>query len=44
MWIEKLKAVCLLFKLNKLANKHIHIQYLEDVDSYFDISFLKFET
>ena len=28
----------------KLAHKHIHTQYLEDVDSYFDISFLKFQT
>ena len=41
MWAEKVKAVCFAWKL---AHKHIHTQYLEDVDSYFDISFLKFQT
>ena len=38
---EKVKAVSFIWKL---AHKHIHTQYLEDVDSYFDISFLKFQT
>ena len=41
IWTEKVKAVCFAWKL---AHKHIHTQYLEDVDSYFDISFLKFQT
>ena len=41
IWAEKVKAV---FFAWKLAHKHIHTQYLEDVDSYFDISFLKFQT
>ena len=37
---EKVKAVCL------PENWHIrtYTQYLEDIDSYFDISFLKFQT
>ena len=38
---EKVKAVCFAWKL---ALKHIYTQYLEDIGSYFDISFLKFET
>ena len=38
---EKVKAVCFAWKL---AHTHMHTQYLEDVDSYFDISFLKFQT
>ena len=41
IWAEKVKAVCFAWKL---AHMHIHTQYLEDVDSYFDISFLKFQT
>ena len=41
IWAEKVKAVCFAWKL---AYTHIHTQYLEDVDSYFDISFLKFQT
>ena len=41
IWAEKVKAI---FFAWKLAHKHIHTQYLEDVDSYFDISFLKFQT
>ena len=40
-WAEKVKAVCPAWKL---AHKHIHTQYLEDVDSYFDVSFLQFQT
>ena len=39
IWTEKVKVVCFAWNL---ANLHIHTQYLEDVDSYFDISFLKF--
>ena len=38
---EKVKAVCFAWKL---AHKHIHTEYLKDVDIYFDISFLKFQT
>ena len=41
IWAEKVKAVCFAWKL---AHTHIHTQYLEDVDSHFDISFLKFQT
>ena len=41
IWSEKVKAVCFAWKL---AHMHIHTQDLEDVDSYFDISFLKFRT
>ena len=41
IWAEKVKAVCFAWKL---AHMHMHTQYLEDVDSYFDISFLKFQT
>ena len=37
IWTEKVKAVFVL-------PQNIHTQYLEDVDSYFDISFLKFQT
>ena len=39
IWTEKVKVVCFAWNL---AHPHIHIQYLEDVDYYFDISFLKF--
>ena len=41
IWAEKVKAVCFAWKL---AHTHIHTQYLKDVDSYFDTSFLKFQT
>ena len=41
IWAEKVKTVCFVWKL---AQTHMHTQYLEDVDSYFDISFLKFQT
>ena len=41
IWAEQVKAVCFAWKL---AHKHMHTQYLEDGDSYFDISFLKFQT
>ena len=41
IWAENVKAVSFSWKL---AHKHIHTQYFEDVDSYFDISFLKFQT
>ena len=41
MWAEKVKAVCFVWKL---AHTHIHTHHLEDVDSPFDISFLKFQT
>ena len=41
IWTEKVKVVCFAWNL---ANLHIHTQYLEDVDSYSDISFLKFQT
>ena len=41
IWAEKVKAVYFAWKL---ARKHIHTQYLEDFDSDFDISFLKFQT
>ena len=41
IWAEKVKAV---FFAWKLAHTHMHSQYLEDVDSYFDIIFLKFQT
>ena len=41
IWAEKVKAV---FFAWKLSHKHIRTQYLKDVDSYFDISFLKFQT
>ena len=40
-WAEKVKAVSFTWKL---VHTRIHIQYLEDVNSYFDISFLKFQT
>ena len=39
IWTEKVKVVCFAWNL---AHPHIHTQYLEDVDYYFDISFLKF--
>ena len=39
IWTEKVKVVCFAWNL---AHPHIHTQYLEDVDSYFDIIFLKF--
>ena len=41
IWAEKVKVVCFAWNL---ANPHIHTEYLEDVDSYFDITFLKFQT
>ena len=41
IWAEKDKAVCFAWKLTHM---HIFTQYLENVDSYFDISFLKFQT
>ena len=43
IWLKKskVKAVCLAWKLEPTC---IHTQYLEDVDSYFDINFLKFQT
>ena len=41
IWTEKVKVVCFAWNL---ANLHIHTQYLEDVDSYSDISFLKYQT
>ena len=41
IWAEKVKAVCFVWKL---AHTHMHTKYLEDVDSYFDISFSKFQT
>ena len=41
IWTEKVKVVCFAWNL---AHAHIHTQYLKDVDSYFDISFLKFQT
>ena len=41
IWAEKFKVVC--FAL-KLAHSHMYTQYLEDVDSYCDISFLKRQT
>ena len=39
--VEKLKAICFAWKL---AHTQIHTQYLEDIDSYFVISFPKFQT
>ena len=39
IWTEKVKIVSFAWNL---AHPHIHTQYLEDVDSYFDIIFLKF--
>ena len=36
IWTEKVKAFCFAWKL---AHMHMHTQDLEDVDSYFDISF-----
>ena len=41
IWAEKVEAVCFAWKL---VHAHIHTEYLEDVDSYFNISFLKFQT
>ena len=41
IWAERVKAVCFAWKL---AHTQMHIQYLEDIDSYFDIRFLKFQT
>ena len=41
IWTEKIKVVCFAWNL---AHLYIHTQYLEDVDSYVDISFLKFQT
>ena len=41
IWAEKVKSVCFAWNL---AHAHIHTQYLENVDSYFNISFLKFQT
>ena len=40
IWAENVKAVYFAWNL---ARSHIHTQYLENVDSYFDISFLKFQ-
>ena len=37
IWAEKDKALC-------FAWKSPHTLYLEDADSYFDISFLRFQT
>ena len=41
IWAEKVKAVCFAWKL---VHTHTHTKYLENVDSYFDISFFKFKT
>ena len=41
IWTEKVKAVCFAWKL---AHTHMHKQNIKDVDSYFVISFLKFQT
>ena len=41
IWAKKVKAICFAWKL---AHTHIQTQYLEDVDSYLDIGFLKFQT
>ena len=41
IWTEKVKVDCFAWNL---AHLHIHTQYLEDVHSYFDISFLTFQT
>ena len=40
-WAKKMKVV----KFGgKLGHTTIHLQYLEDADSYSEISFLKFQT
>ena len=41
IWTEKVKVVCFAWYL---THPHTYTQYLEDVDSYLDISFLKFQT
>ena len=41
IWTENVNVVC--FGWN-LSHSQIHPQYLEDVDSYFDVSFLRFQT
>ena len=41
IWAKKVKAVYFAWKF---AHRHKHTQYLEGVDSYFNISFLKFQT
>ena len=41
IWAEKAKAVCFAWNLTHM---HIQTDYLEDVNFYFDISFLKFQT
>ena len=41
IWTEKVKVLCFAWNL---AHPQIHTQYLEDVDSYSEISFLKFQT
>ena len=41
IWTEKVKAFCFAWKL---AHMHMDTQDLDDVDSYFDISFLKLQT
>ena len=40
---EKVKASCFAGKLAR-THTHIHTQYFEDADSYFEIRFLKFQT
>ena len=41
IWSEKVKAICF---DSKLAQAHTYIEYLEDADSYSEISFLNFQT
>ena len=40
IWSEKVKAICF---DSKLAQAHTYIEYLEDADSYSEISFLNFQ-
>ena len=50
-WSEKVKAICFTWKLARThthtpthTHTHTHSHNLEDADSYFQISFLKFQT
>ena len=45
VWDKKVIAVCFAWKLaHTHTHTHTHTEYLKDADSYFDVSFLKFQT
>ena len=47
-WISNPKSILGKFGLKKskllVLRENWHVQYLKDADSYFDVSFLKFQT